>query len=160
MRRQFASKHDSRDYIDLVQKTVGVDLGVTRSSQVEIVEPQPDIKFLVVDGRHTFVEKDGATVPFVGSQQTLALLPSAYIDDGAIKFILKGADVMRPGIVRFDDWGAKDALVVIRDNSKGRGLAVGRATVASAEMAGMSKGVSIKSLHHAGDVYWESYKLI
>jgi len=135
-------------------------LDVSRSSQVEIVEPQPGLTFLVIDGRHTFVEKDGALIPFVGSQPTLALLPSAYIDEGAIKYILKGADVMRPGIVRYDQWGEKETLVVVRDDKKGRGLAVGRASVPSEEMAGLSKGVSIRNLHHAGDGFWESYKLI
>ena len=44
-----------------------------------------------------------------------------------MKYILKGADVMRPGIVKYDEWGEKDALVVVRDEKKGRGLAVGRA---------------------------------
>ncbi len=160
MKRQVASKHDSRDYIERVQSSSGMKLDVSRSSQVEIVEPQPGFRFLVIDGRHTFVEKDGSIIPFVGSQPTLALLPSAYIDEGAIKYILKGADVMRPGIVRYDQWGEKDALVVVRDDKKGRGLAVGRTSVPSEEMAGLSKGVSIKNLHHAGDGFWESYKLI
>jgi len=160
LKRQVASKHDSRDYIERVQSSSGMKLGVSRSSQVEIIEPQDGLRFLVIDGKHTFLEKDGLLVPFVGSQPTVALLPSAYIDDGAIKYILKGADVMRPGIVRYDQWGEKDALVVVRDEKKGRGLAVGRANIASEEMAGVAKGVSIRNLHHAGDGYWEAYKLI
>jgi len=160
LKRQVASKHDSRDYIERVQSSSGMKLDVSRSSQVEIVEPQPGFTFLVIDGGYTFLEKDGAIIPFVGSQPTLALLPSAYIDEGAIKYILKGADVMRPGIVRYDQWGGSDTLVAVRDDKKGRGLAVGRTSVASEEMAGLSKGVSIKNLHHAGDGFWESYKLI
>jgi malignant T-cell-amplified sequence len=160
LKRQVASKHDSRDYIERVQSSSGMKLDVSRSSQVEIVEPEPDLKFLVIDGKHTFVEKDGSLVPFVGSHPTLALLPAVYIDQGAIKYILKGADVMRPGIVRYDPWGGKDTLVVVRDESKGRGLAIGRANVSSEEMAGMSKGISIKNIHHAGDRFWESHKQI
>jgi PUA domain protein len=160
LKRQVASKHDSRDYIERVQSSSGVKLDVSRSSQVEIIEPEPECRFVVVDGKHTFVEKEGALIPFVGSQETLALLPSAYIDDGAIKFILKGADVMRPGIVRYDQWGGKDVLVVVRDEKKGRGLAIGRANVASEEMAGLTKGVSITNLHHAGDGFWTSHRLI
>jgi PUA domain protein len=160
LKRQVASKHDSRDYIERVQSSSGMKLDVSRSSQVEIVEPETDLKFLVIDGKHTFVEKDGSLVPFVGSQPTLALLPSVYIDDGAIKYILKGADVMRPGIIRYDQWGGKDALVVVRDEKKGRGLAIGRANVSSEDMAALSKGISIKNLHHAGDRFWESHKQI
>jgi len=160
LKRQVASKHDSRDYIERVQSSSGMKLDMSRSAQVEIVEPGPGFRFLLIDDKYTFVEKDGSLIPFVGSQPTLALLPSAYIDEGAIKYILKGADVMRPGIVRYDQWGGRDALVVVRDDKKGRGLAIGRTTVPNEEMAGMTKGVSIKNLHHAGDGFWESYKLI
>ena len=160
MRRQVASKHDSRDYIEQVEKASGLDLGASRSSQVEVVEPEPGRKFLVIDQKHVFLDKEGALMPFVGSQPTLQLLPSVFIDEGAIRFILKGADVMRPGIVRYDEWGAKDSFVVVRDDKKERGLAIGRACVASQEMGTMSKGVSVKNLHHAGDAFWESYKLI
>jgi predicted RNA-binding protein (TIGR00451 family) len=160
LKRQVASKHDSREYIERVQSSSGLNLDVSRSSQVEIIEPQPGLRFLVIDGKHTFLEKEGSLIPYVGSQGTLALLPSAYIDDGAIKYILKGADVMRPGIVKYDEWGPKDVLVVVRDEKKGRGLAIGRANVASAEMGSLSKGISIKNLHHAGDAFWDSYKLI
>lgn len=160
MKRHFTSKHDSRDYIDKVQRSCGLALDVPRSAQVELIEPDDDVRFLVVDGNYTFVELGDSILPFVGSRPLLAMLPSVYIDEGAVKFILKGADVMRPGIARYDDWGAADRLVVIRDQGKERGLAIGRALVQSSEMAGMSKGVAIKNLHHAGDRVWESYKKI
>lgn len=160
MKRYVASKSDSRDFVDQVIASSGIKLDVPRSSQVEIVEPEPGLRFLVIDGRYTFVEKDGLMIPAVGSQPTLALLPAVYVDDGAIRYILKGADVMRPGIVRYDQWGPKEVLVAVRDASKARGLAVGRAVVSSDEMAGLTKGVSIKNLHHAGDKIWDSYRRI
>ena len=158
MKRHFASKHDSREYIEKVQQSCGLVLDVPRSAQVEIVEPDDGVRFLVVDGRFTFVESEGAVLPFIGSRALTVLLPSVYIDDGAVKYILKGADVMRPGISKFDDWGGKEKLVVIRDAGKERGLAVGRSLVASSEMAALSKGNCVKNLHHAGDRIWESYK--
>ncbi len=160
MKRQVASKRDSRDFIESVQANSGLKLDVSRSAQVEVIEPETGLRFLVIDGRYTFVEKEESLIPFVGSQQTLTLLKSAFVDEGAIKYILKGADVMRPGIVRYDPWGEKDALVAVRDEKKGRGLAVGRAAVSRDEMAGIGRGISVKNLHHAGDRFWEAYKLI
>ena len=165
MRRQFASKHDSRDYIDRIQSACDVILDTSRSSQVEIIEPEDEVKFVVVDGKYTFVEQGAAGgppsfIPFVGSQSALELFPSARIDDGAIKYIIKGADVMRPGIVKYDEWGQKDRLLVVRDDAKGRGLAIGRAMVESQEMPKLTKGNCIKNLHHAGDRIWDSYKKI
>ena len=163
MKRQVASKHDSRDYIERIQASCGVQLGTTRSSQVEIVEPEDDVKFIIVDDRFAFVERPSPSgepsfIPFIGSQPVLTLFPSARIDDGAIKYILKGADVMRPGIVRYDEWGAKDRIVIVRDDAKGRGLAVGLTSVESQEMPKVAKGSCIKNIHHAGDRIWDSYK--
>ena len=160
MKRYFVSKHDSRDYIEKVQTTCGLDLGVARSAQVELIQPDEAAKFLVVDGNYTFVEVGTELFPFVGSKSLTSKLPSVYIDEGAIKFILKGADVMRPGILRYDEWGDKGRLLVVRDVGKERALAIGRALVASAEMASMTKGVSVKNLHYAGDRVWDSYKRI
>ena len=159
MKRHFASKHDSRDYIDKVQASCGLTLDVPKSAQVEIIEPDEGIRFLVVDGRFTFVELGDSILPFVGSKALTGLLPSIHIDDGAVKYILKGADVMRPGISKFDDWGATEKLVVIRDGAE-RGLAIGRSLVPSSEMLGLSKGNCVKNVHHAGDRVWESYKKI
>jgi malignant T-cell-amplified sequence len=165
LKRQVASKHDSRDYIDRIQSSCNIQLDIGRSAQVEIIEPEDDVKFVIVDGKYTFVERGttggGTTfIPFVGSQPVLDLFPSARIDDGAIKYIIKGADVMRPGIVKYDEWGAKDRLVIVRDDAKGRGLAIGRTLVESDEMAKLAKGNCIKNVHHAGDRIWDSYKKI
>jgi PUA domain protein len=160
LKRHFASKHDSRDYIEKVQTSCGLTLDVPRSAQVEIIEPDEGVRFLVVDGRFTFVQLGETILPFVGSKALIGLLPSIYIDEGAVKYILKGADVMRPGISKFDEWGEKEKLLVIRDLGKERGLAVGRSLVPSSEMAGMTKGNCVKNLHHAGDRAWESFKKI
>jgi PUA domain protein len=165
LKRQVASKHDSRDYIEKVQSSCDIRLDISRSAQVEIIEPEDDVRFVIVDGRYAFVEQAPADVPatfipFVGSQPALDLFPSARIDAGAVKYIIKGADVMRPGIVKYDDWGAMGRLVVVRDDAKGRGLAIGRTMVASQEMAKLTKGNCIKNLHHAGDRIWDSYRKI
>jgi len=165
LKRQVASKHDSRDYIEKIQSSCDIRLDISRSAQVEIIEPEDDVRFVIVDGRYAFVEQASADVPatfipFVGSQPVLDLFPSARIDDGAVKYIIKGADVMRPGIVKYDEWGAMGRLVVVRDDAKGRGLAIGRTMVASQEMAKLTKGNCIKNLHHAGDRIWDSYRKI
>ena len=160
MKRHFTSKHESRDYIERVQSSCGITLDLPKSAQVELIEPDDGVRFLVVDGKYTFVEVGDSILPFVGSRPLIAMFPSVYIDEGAVKFILKGADVMRPGITKFDEWGEKDKLLVIRDQERGRGLAVGRSVVPSSEMAGMSKGIAVKNLHHAGDRIWESYKKV
>ena len=82
-----------------------------RSAQVEILEPDDESKFVIIDGRFTFVSGGarGGYLPFVGSAEAVGLLPSVTIDEGAMKYIIKGADVMRPGISRYDEWGEEES---------------------------------------------------
>ena len=166
MKRQVVSKHDSRDLIADVERSAGIHLDVPRSAQVEILEPDDQTRFVVIDGRFTFVSEGEATagaksyLPFVGSPEAVGLFPSASIDEGAVKYIIKGADVMRPGISKYDEWVEAGKLVVVREDKKGRAAAVGRTTVSSAEMAELKKGNCIKNLHHAGDKFWNAYRTI
>jgi PUA domain protein len=162
LKRQVVSKHDSRDLIAEVERSAGIHLDVARSAQVEILEPGDETKFVIIDGKFTFVSggTGGGYLPFVGSPEAVALFPSVTIDEGALKYIIKGADVMRPGISKYDEWGEAGRLVVVREDKKGRAAAVGRTSVASSEMAELKKGNCVKNLHHAGDKFWSAYKTI
>lgn len=161
MKRHVVSKHDSRELISQVEESTGVRLGVPRSAQVEIVQPDDETKFAIIDGRFTFVSSgEGGYIPFVGSTEAASLFPSVTIDEGALKYIIKGADVMRPGITKYDDWGEAGRLVVVREDKRGRAAAVGRAAVKSSEMAELKKGNCVRNLHHAGDKIWDAYKRI
>ena len=159
MKRWVLSHRDSQETIDRIRGKLSVSLDLPRSAQVSAAEPSEGVVFVSLDKRYTFVETGEETVPFLGSQETLGLFPSARVDEGAIKFVLNGADVMRPGIRSFDDFGA-GRLVVVREEKKGRGISVGRSLLSSSEMARVQKGPSLKNLHYVGDRFWNLYKLV
>jgi len=76
------------------------------------------------------------------------------VDDGAIKFILNGADVMAPGITDADTGIQKEDVVWVRDE-RGLPLAVGRALMDGKEMVSSGSGKAVENLHHIGDELWE-----
>jgi PUA domain protein len=168
LKRQVISKHDSRDMIADIERDTGIRLEVPHSAQVEVLEPDEESKFVIVDGKYAFIASgksdsgggDAKYLPFVGSSQAADLFPSVTIDDGAIKYIIKGADVMRPGITKYSEWGDAGKLVSVREGKKGRAIAIGKAMVSSAEMADLKKGNCIENLHHFGDRFWNAYKKI
>jgi PUA domain protein len=143
--------------ISSIESALGLNLNLPKSAQAQCVEPEEGAVFVELDG-YEFVKAGDAFFPFLGSAATLALFPSATVDEGAIKFMLNGADVMRPGIRKFDDWGAAGKMVVVREEKKGRAIAVGTSMVTGSEAQGMSKGGCIKNLHHVGDRYWTLHK--
>jgi PUA domain protein len=159
MKRWVLSRRDSAEMIQKIESALGLSLGLPKSAQAQCAEPEEGTVFVVLD-RYEFVQSGDSLFPFVGSPGTLSLFPGVVVDEGAIKFLINGADVMRPGIRKLDDWGEAGRTVVVREEKKGRSIAVGRATVPSSEAQGMTKGSCIKNLHHVGDRYWNLHKTL
>ncbi|HYC12223.1 MAG TPA: PUA domain-containing protein [Nitrososphaerales archaeon] len=159
MKKWVLSRRDSLEMIGAVESSLGVRLELSRSAQASCEEPEGGVVFVHL-GEMTFVKAAEAFFPFLGSINALSLFPSATVDAGAIRFLLNGADVMRPGIRAFDGWGDEGKTVVIREEGKGRAIAVGKSTVTSAEASKMEKGVCLKNVHHVGDRFWTLYKTV
>jgi PUA domain protein len=159
LKKWVLSRRDSAEMISEIQSSLSLSLELPKSAQAECAEPEEGAVFVVLGG-YEFVKAAGSFFPFLGSQTTLALFPQVVVDEGAIRFLLNGADVMRPGIRRFDDWGAAGKMVVVREEKKGRALAVGPSVVASSDAQGMTKGGCIRNLHHVGDRYWNLHKAL
>lgn len=87
--------------------------------------------------------------------KSLPPYPKVVVDAGAVKPIINGADVMRPGIKEFlGDFG-KDDVVFVADE-KGRVIAVAVALYSRQEMGQMQKGKVLINLHHLGDKIWQA----
>ncbi len=159
MKKWVLSRRDSVEMISAIESELGLTLNLPKSAQAECAEPEEGAVFVALDG-YEFVKSGESYFPFLGSAATLALFPSVIVDEGAIKFMLNGADVMRPGIRKLDDWGGTGKMVVVKEEKKGRAIAVGPSLVTSAEVQEMAKGGCIKNLHHVGDKYWNLHKSI
>jgi PUA domain protein len=142
-----------------IESTLGVTLALARSSQARCEEPEEGVVFAHFQDM-IFVRSEGRFFPFLGSPDALALFPSMSVDEGAIRFLLNGADVMRPGVKKYDDWGTEGRTIVVREEKKNRAIVVGKALVSSEAMVNMSKGGCVKNTHHVGDEYWNAFKTV
>ena len=157
MKKWVLSHRDSSAMISKIEGSLWLSLKLPKSAQAQCAEPEDGVVFVGIED-YEFVQLGETLFPFLGSPETLALFPAVVVDEGAIKFMLNGADVMRPGIRKFEDWGAAGRIVVVREEKKGRAIAVGPSIVPSAEAQGMTKGECIKNTHHVGDRYWNLHK--
>jgi len=98
-------------------------------------------------------------LPFLSETKMLEKFPNVMVDMGAVKFMCKGANVMRPGIKKFTEF-KKDQIVCIVEESQHKFLAVGKAMVSSSELENMEKGEVIKNIHYISDRFWETGKTI
>ncbi|MEM2900090.1 MAG: RNA-binding protein [Thermoplasmata archaeon] len=96
-------------------------------------------------------------IPFLTLKGILKWQPERMfveVDEGAVKFVANGADVMGPGIVSFDNSIKKGDVVFVRDAKHKRPLAVGLALKDASELAKKEKGKCVKNIHWLGDKLW------
>jgi len=138
------------------------------NSQWKIELPkQKNIKTHEVDEKGVIITGDGITavkigddiLPFLDDIPILEKFPYVTVDMGAIKFVCKGANVMRPGITKFSDFESGEIVCVIEESQK-KFLAVGKAKISSKKLDETNKGEVIKNMHYISDNFWESKKEI
>ena len=137
-------------------------------SQWKIELPkQKNIKTHDVNEKDVIITGDGITavkigddiLPFLDDVIILKKFPHVIVDMGAVKFVCKGANVMRPGIIKFSDF-ERGEIVCVVEESQNKFLAVGKAEMSSKEAEDTNKGEVIKSMHYISDDFWESKKEI
>ena len=137
-------------------------------SQWKIELPkQKNIKTHDVNEKGVIITGDGITaikigeniLPFLDDTDMLEKFPYVKVDMGAIKFVCKGANVMRPGITKFSDFESGEIVCVIEE-SQNKFLAVGKAEMSSKEAGGSRNGEVIKNMHYISDDFWETKKEI
>ena len=125
-------------------------------SQWKIELPkQKNIKTHDVNEKGVIITGDGITavkigeniLPFLDDIEVLEKFPYVKVDVGAIKFVCKGANVMRPGITKFSDFDNGEIVCVIEE-SQNKFLAVGKAEMSSKEAEDSSNGEVIKYALH------------
>ena len=155
---QVKSRHHLRsDAVSDLEETLEEQLGVSPDGDAyERVEfEDTDWEVVLIDGEPQVAYFDDA--PFLTVRGANAYEPEkrlVTVDAGAVSFVSDGADVMRPGITEATDDISSGDLVVIAEESHGKVLAVGRARVEGADMAG-NEGKVVDSLHHVGDELYE-----
>lgn len=88
------------------------------------------------------------------------IMKSVTVDRGAIKFVLKGADIMCPGMTHKD--GRIDSDIVVGDlvaiHAAGKVLpmGIGLAMMSHNDIVAVNKGVGIQVLHFLNDELWKT----
>ena len=137
---------------DISKEIEQYDIVISKKDQAELVEDK--YKIILINKKPAFFYYEGKPVPTLKFLQENNVLKKITVDMGAVKFVVNGADVMRPGIVEIEAGIAKDEFVTVIDKNNHKPLAVGIALYSSAEMQAMKSGKAIKNIHYVGDELW------
>jgi PUA domain protein len=126
---------------------------------LEIVEGEFG-ELLLIDGKPVLFKTADSVLPTLTSVEILAKLPKVVVDMGAVRFVCNGADVMAPGIVRYEGSFVKGNVVVVVDVKHGKTLALGEILYSSEEVKNIKQGPIIKTKHYVSDKVWNFAKTL
>jgi PUA domain protein len=156
LKSNLISKSDTADVLREIARQWRFEL--PKIKNLKIYEIDETASIMVGEGL-TILKIGDTYLPFLSDVTTLQKFPSVTVDMGAVKFMCNGANVMRPGIRNFTEFGKGDLVCIVEESQK-KFLAVGRALASSTELETMTKGVVIENLHYISDIYWEVKKSI
>ncbi len=113
-----------------------------------------NITMIMINKEPAFFHYGEEVVPTLKYLLKAMILPTVTVDMGAVKFVVNGADIMRPGIVDIGTFDSGEFIVIIDVNNK-MPLAVGIANMDSSEMESVSSGKVVKNIHYVGDEIWK-----
>ena len=138
---------------ELNKKLPHYQLNLSKKDQVVLLEDE--LKIIIVNKIPSFFYYNDKIVPTLKYLQNNSVLKKITVDMGAIKFVVNGADVMRPGITEIEDGIKENEFIVIIDTDNKKPLAVGIALFNSEEMQTKDSGKVIKNIHYVGDEIWK-----
>jgi len=156
LKSNLISKSETAALLKTVSERWGMEF--PKIKNVKVHQILDDAQIITGDGIK-ILKVDGDYLPFLTEVEMLKKFPAVTVDMGAVKFMCKGANLMRPGIKEFTEF-KKDDLVCIVDESQHKFLVVGKAMVDSSELESMEKGEVIKNIHYVSDRFWETGKTI
>ncbi len=133
--------------INSVEEAYSIKLG--KKSRYELNE-----NIILIDNEPCFFYYNDRIIPCLRFLEKHDCLKKITVDMGAVRFIAKGADIMRPGITCFDKGIKKNNVIVVIDEKHKKNLAVGISLFSSEELQEIKSGKAVKNLHYAGDKIW------
>ena len=156
MKSNLISKSETTTLLKKISEEWGIEF--PKMKNVKVHQILNDAQIITGDGLKILKINDDY-LPFLSETEILKKFPSVEVDMGAVKFMCKGANLMRPGIKKFSEF-EKENVVCIVEETHHKFLAVGKSIVSSKELETMEKGEVIQNMHYISDKFWETGKTI
>lgn len=162
--RHFLKSKDKKQFIEDLLKTIPEKQDelkkiINKKSKIEWIKLGNNEELYAINDKLAFWVKANKFIPLLSYLLENDLpYKSIVVDQGAVKFMAKGADVMRPGIVAIDPTIIEEDIVLIRDPNHNKVLLVGQALYNATEMEKKDSGRVVAAIHSLSDKIWDFSK--
>jgi PUA domain protein len=158
-KRHLLKKREQKLELERLENDLGSSIGLGSDVQLESGILDDGSRILLLNGDIVFFESEGRFFPTLKALLTgIIHIPKVTVDMGAVKFVVNGADIMRPGITQVDDEVKEDGIVSVVDERHGKPLAVGISSLSAADLRAATSGKVVRSVHHVNDELWDFSK--
>ena len=151
MKSNLISKSKTAEILEQINSQWNIKLSKQKNVRFHYIT---DNEIIITGTDITAIMIGNDILPFLNETTILKKFPNVVVDMGAIQFVCKGANIMRPGIKEFSDFKKGDIVCVIEESQQ-KFLAVGIAKMSSDELKEAKKGEVIKNIHYISDNFWE-----
>ncbi len=154
-KRHTIRKSQATELFKKLKDQIGAGAALYSARQVEKIETDSDFTIYLIDRKPLIMEYEGQVFPTLrGAIERQFTERTLVVDSGAVAFMVKGADIMRPGIVSVTDDVKEGRAVLIVEERHNKPLAVGIALLDAAGIRDQVKGKSARNIHYVGDALW------
>ncbi len=158
-RRYFIRSKEAKSLLSKASEKLKVDLEKTFNSKANIELVETDFaQILLINGEPLLFKTGENIFPTLVFNKLFVSMPKVVVDMGAVPHLCNGANVMAPGIVRFQGKISKGDMILVVDEKHGKPIAVGE-VVCDVDYANKAtQGVIVKNVHFVGDKIWAFIK--
>jgi len=158
-RRHFLKTKEAEALLNKASEKLKVDLMQIFKAKVNVELIQTEFaEIYLINGKPSLVKAEDNIFPTLVFNEFLASSPKVVVDMGAVPYVCNGANVMAPGIVRFEGEFRKGDYVIVVDEKHGKPIAVGEIIYDSDTARKVSEGVVTRNIHFVGDRIWNFLK--
>ncbi len=159
IKKYFLKSKETQSLLNQISEKLKVNLEVLKTkANVEIAETEL-AKIYLVNGKPLLAKIGDTLFPTLVFQEFFTLAPKIVVDMGAVPYVCKGANVMAPGIVRFEGEFREGDFIFVIDEKHGKPIAVVQALLDSEKAKQTRHGAVAKNIHYVGDKIWNLIKV-
>ncbi|HII76414.1 MAG TPA: DUF1947 domain-containing protein [Methanolinea sp.] len=154
-KRHTIRRSQAQELLSSLREQIGDAAEMFSAERMEILETDAAISLYLVDRKPLLMRLQGMVFPTLrGLLEHPFPSRRVVVDSGAVPFVIKGADVMRPGITSISDDVTAGMPVQVVEERHGKPIALGIALFDACEMREKNTGKVIKTLYYVGDDLW------
>ncbi|OYT41114.1 MAG: RNA-binding protein [Desulfurococcales archaeon ex4484_58] len=156
-RRHVLSKRDKKKILSELNSFY-TNLNISRDDVLELFEERNMYRILLINGEPGFFYYNSKWFPHL--KLLLKKLdigaPIVVVDTGAVKPLLRGADLMAPGIREIKGSFKPGDPVIVVEEKMGKPFMVGVALISSMDIVSgrVKRGKVVENIHRIGDKLW------